>query len=73
MEEVFEELCLGVVKEESRAEYLRVIATLQARGAEAILLGCTELGLIVSSEDVTLPLFDTTLIHAKRALTLALE
>lgn len=70
---IFEELCLGVVKEESRAEYLRVIAALQARGAEAILLGCTELGLIVSSEDVSLPLFDTTLIHAKRALTLALE
>ena len=70
---IFEELCLGIVKAESRAEYLRVIATLQARGAEGILLGCTELGLIVSSEDVSLPLFDTTLIHAKRALTLALE
>ena len=70
---IFEELCLGIVKAESRAEYLRVIKTLQARGAEGILLGCTELGLIVASEDVTLPLFDTTEIHAKRALTLALE
>ena len=70
---IFEELCLGIVKAESRAEYLRVIKTLQARGAEGILLGCTELGLIVSSEDVTLPLFDTTEIHARRALTLALE
>ena len=69
---IFEELCLGIVKEESRAEYLRVIAALQARGAEGILLGCTELGLIVSEGDVTLPLFDTTVIHAKKALALAL-
>ena len=70
---IFEELCLGVVKEESRAEYLRVIESLQQRGAQGILLGCTELGLIVSDKDVTLPLFDTTEIHAKKALSLALE
>lgn len=69
---IFDELCLGVVKEDSRAAYLRVIAQLQARGAQGILLGCTELGLIVSKEDVTLPLFDTTVIHAKKALKLAL-
>ena len=70
---IFEELCLGVVKEDSRAEYLRVIESLQQRGAQGILLGCTELGLIVSDKDVTLPLFDTTEIHAKKALSLALE
>ena len=70
---IFEELCLGVVKEDSRAEYLRVIESLQQRGAQGILLGCTELGLIVSDKDVTLPLFDTTEIHAKKALKLALE
>ncbi len=69
---IFEELCLGVVKEESRAEYLRVIESLQHRGAQGILLGCTELGLIVSDKDVTLPLFDTTEIHANKALMLAL-
>ncbi|MEN6637053.1 MAG: aspartate/glutamate racemase family protein [Clostridiaceae bacterium] len=69
---IFDELCLGVVKEDSRAAYLRVIAQLQARGAQGILLGCTELGLIVSKEDVTLPLFDTTVIHANKALALAL-
>jgi len=69
---IFEELCLGIVKEDSRAEYLRVIAALQQRGAQGILLGCTELGLIVAKEDVSLPLFDTTEIHAKKALTLAL-
>ncbi len=69
---IFDELCLGIVKEESRAEYLRVIADLQQRGAQGILLGCTELGLIVAREDVSLPLFDTTEIHAKKALALAL-
>jgi len=70
---IFEELCLGVVKEDSRAEYLRVIESLQQRGAQGILLGCTELGLIVSSEDVSLPLFDTTIIHAQKAVELALN
>jgi aspartate racemase len=69
---IFDELCLGVVKPDSKAAYLRVIAELAARGAQGILLGCTELGLIVSAEDVSLPLFDTTVIHAKKALELSL-
>ena len=69
---IFDELCLGIVKEESKAAYLRVISELQARGAQGILLGCTELGLIVSAADVALPLFDTTVIHAKKALELSL-
>jgi aspartate racemase len=69
---IFEELCLGIVKQESRDAYLRVIASLQQRGAQGILLGCTELGLIVAREDVLLPLFDTTEIHAKKALAFAL-
>ena len=70
---IFDELCLGVVKEDSKAGYLKVIANLQARGAQGVLLGCTELGLIVSQEDVSLPLFDTTVIHAKKAIELALR
>lgn len=70
---IFDELCLGLVKEDSKAAYLKVIANLQARGAQGILLGCTELGLIVSQEDVSLPLFDTTVIHAKKAIELALR
>ncbi len=69
---IFDELCLGIVKEDSKAAYLRVIAQLQARGAQGILLGCTELGLIVSPADVSLPVFDTTVIHAKKALELSL-
>ena len=68
---IFDELCLGVVKPDSKAEYLRVINKMQRSGAEAILLGCTELGLIVSQEDVFLPLFDTTVIHANKAAALA--
>ncbi len=70
---IFDELCLGVVKADSKAEYLRVIAEMQRSGAEAILLGCTELGLIVSQEDVSLPLFDTTVIHANKAAALVLD
>lgn len=70
---IFEELCLGIVKPESKAEYLRVIEALRRRGAEGLLLGCTELGLIVSQGDVSLPLFDTTVIHAKKAAELALQ
>ena len=70
---IFDELCLGIVKPESKAEYLRVIKELQLRGAKGVLLGCTELGLIVSQDDVALPLFDTTVIHAKKAAQLALE
>lgn len=70
---IFGELCLGVVKEDSRAQYLRVIADLKRRGAEGILLGCTELGLILRQEDVDLPLFDTTVIHANQAAKFALE
>ena len=69
---IFDELCLGIVKDESRAAYLRVIANLRSRGAEGILLGCTELGLIVSQADVSLPLFDTTVIHAEKAAEFAL-
>ena len=70
---IFDELCLGVVKADSKSEYLRVINEMQRSGAEAILLGCTELGLIVSQEDVSLPLFDTTVIHASKAAALALD
>lgn len=70
---IFDELCLGVVRESSRAEYIRVIEALQHRGAQGVLLGCTELGLIVSQSDMSLPLFDTTVIHAKKAAEMAFE
>ena len=70
---IYEELCLGEIREESRREYVRVIEGLAARGAQGVILGCTEIGLLIGQKDVSLPVFDTTLIHAARAAELALE
>ena len=70
---IFEELCLGVIKEESRREYLRIIEDLGTRGAEGVILGCTEIGLLIRQEDTGLPVFDTTQIHAARAASWAME
>jgi aspartate racemase len=70
---IFEELCLGVVKPESKAFLLDCIETFRRDGAEAAILGCTELGMLASQKDSELPLFDTTIIHARRAALLALE
>lgn len=72
---IYEELVAGVVKTESRACYRDVMARLIAAGAEAIILGCTEIMLLVSQEDSAVPLFDTTSLHAQAAIdrSLALE
>lgn len=65
---IYEELCLGIISEKSRAEYSEIIARLKnEEGAEAVVLGCTEIGLLIGSEDSVLPVFDTTLIHASAA------
>ncbi|MEV0192893.1 aspartate/glutamate racemase family protein [Kitasatospora purpeofusca] len=69
---IYEELCLGVVREESRAEYRRVIAELVARGAQGVILGCTEIELLVGPGDSAVPVFPTTRIHAEAAVTAAL-
>ena len=69
---IFEELCLGRIESSSREFFQRAIAELAERGAEGILLGCTELGSIVHSEDNSLPLFDTTRIHVEAIVELAL-
>lgn len=69
---IYEELCLGVVTDTSRADYRRVMADLVARGAQAIILGCTEISLLVGPQDAAVPLFDTTAIHARAAAALAL-
>jgi len=66
------ELCLGIVKDESRQAYRRVIGDLVDRGAEGILLGCTEIDLLIGPPDVPVPVFDTTRLHAERAVDLAL-
>jgi aspartate racemase len=69
---IYEELCLGDVKDSSRLTYLRVIAALQAQGAQAIILGCTEIAMLVQTQHTALPLFDTTALHARSAALWAL-
>ena len=69
---IYEELVLGIVKEESRAEYLRIISDLQDQGAEGVIEGCTEIVMLVQQEHTTIPLFDTTAIHAQKAVEMAL-
>lgn len=69
---IYQELCLGVIRAESRAAYREVMARLVAEGAEGVILGCTEIGLLVSDADATVPLFDTTRLHALKAVELAL-
>lgn len=70
---IFAELCRGIVKTESRTHYLRVMAEMVKEGAEAIIAGCTEIGMLVSQKESTIPLFDTTIIHVDQAIRLALE
>ncbi|KAF1054078.1 MAG: putative racemase YgeA [Stenotrophomonas maltophilia] len=69
---IYEELCQGIVREESREAYRQVIAELVAEGAEAVILGCTEISLLVGPEDAAVPLFDTTALHARAAAEAAL-
>ncbi|NML16918.1 aspartate/glutamate racemase family protein [Azohydromonas caseinilytica] len=69
---IYEELCLGKVLPESRRYYRMVMANLQARGAQALILGCTEISLLVKPHDAAVPLFDTTAIHARKAAWYAL-
>ena len=64
---IYEELCLGRIEPASRTEYRRIMERLVAQGAEAIILGCTEITLLVNGYDATVPLFDTTAIHARHA------
>lgn len=70
---IFDELCRGIVTPASKQYYLEVIQTLAEQGAEGIILGCTEIGLLVQQADTAVPLFDTAEIHATRAALYALE
>lgn len=69
---IYDELCAGKQLDGSRAEYRRIVADLVSRGAEGIVLGCTEIGLLLGPSDAAVPLFDTATIHARRAALLAL-
>jgi aspartate racemase len=70
---IYEELCLGKLVDASRGEYRRVMAELVARGGQAIIMGCTEISLLVGPQDAAVPLFDTTSIHADMAAEWALS
>ena len=70
---IYDELCLGRVIDDSRAEFRRVMAELVSQGAEAVILGCTEITLLVGPADAAVPLFDTTNIHARKAAEWALR
>ena len=70
---IYEELCRGVVSEASRQAYRQVITRLVARGAQAVILGCTEIGLLVRADDAEVPLFDTCVLHAQAAAERALS
>jgi aspartate racemase len=72
-EVIYGELCRGIILPASREAYKRIMETLVSRGAEAIILGCTEITLLLKQEDSSVPLFDTTLIHAQAAVSSALQ
>jgi len=70
---IYDELCLGRTESASREAYLDIVADLSAQGAEAVILGCTEIGMLIGQKDTQVQLFDTTAIHAARAVALALQ
>jgi aspartate racemase len=70
---IYSELCVGVVNGDSRDEYRRIIRDLVERGAEAILFGCTEIDLLLGRDDAPVPVFDTTRLHAEKAVEIALD
>ena len=70
---IYDELCLGDIREESRRRFSEIIDKLKERGAEGVILGCTEIGLLIRQADSALPVFDTTLIHAEQAALRAIE
>ncbi|WP_299199086.1 aspartate/glutamate racemase family protein [uncultured Amphritea sp.] len=69
---IYDELCQGRVNDDSRQEYLKIITQLSSQGAQAVILGCTEISLLVSQSDTSVPVYDTTAIHAAAAVNLAL-
>lgn len=69
---IYEELCLGEINAESKAQFLDIVAALAGAGAEAVILGCTEIALLIQQEDTHIPLYDTTAIHAEQAVLYAL-
>jgi len=70
---IYDELCCGLINSHSRESYQEVIADLVGRGAQAVILGCTEIGLLISQSDCSIPIIDTTVIHGNQAVYKALN
>ncbi|MDR0666759.1 MAG: aspartate/glutamate racemase family protein [Campylobacteraceae bacterium] len=70
---IYNELCKGVIKNSSRKEYIKAIDKMVKNGAQGIILGCTEIGLLIKQKDISTKVFDTTIIHAKKAVEFALK
>ena len=66
-EVIYDELCLGTINSNSKKKFLEIVDKLRSKGAEGIILGCTEIGLLIKNEDTDVPLFDTAIIHAEQA------
>ncbi|WP_076420913.1 aspartate/glutamate racemase family protein [Colwellia sp. UCD-KL20] len=69
---IYEELCQGIINPKSKEQYLTIVKNLFDQGAQAVILGCTEIALLINQKDTSVPLYDTTEIHAERAVILAL-
>ncbi|MGE4532851.1 aspartate/glutamate racemase family protein [Halomonas sp.] len=69
---IYDELCRGEIRADSKADYLEIVASLAGQGAQGVILGCTEIGLLIHADDTEVPLFDTTAIHAEQAVEAAL-
>ena len=70
---IYQELCLGIISPQSKEKLLHVMDELHKKGAQGVILGCTEIGLLIQQEDTALPVFDTTGIHATRAALMSIE
>ncbi|HDH24916.1 MAG TPA: amino acid racemase [Actinobacteria bacterium] len=70
---IFGELCLGVTNDDSKAQYRRIVERLVSDGAQGVILGCTEIGMLIGAEDSPVPVFDTTALHAQAAVAAALD
>lgn len=69
---IYSELCLGICNPQSKATYLQIVSRLADQGAQGVILGCTEIALLIQQQDTSVPLYDTTTIHAEQAINLAL-
>lgn len=69
---IFDELCQGIVRDESRRKYVEIVERCRAKGVDSVILGCTEIGLLIGQDDLTLPIFDSTLLHSDAAIDFAL-